>query len=383
MGRLLLLLILLVLASDTLAADPQTPPATQPFVPLQPYTAFSIAFPGPTPQVKVMYPLYIATNPGIAAKEISRMREGARVVMANDAATGILDHPDDVCIAADGTRTEIPGIWPTHGPDIAAKRLDAWLTRFAQAGGTIDLLVLGFEESLAIWNMPENRLAAITADKRFAALKKQLGIEDARQAMPHRATKAAEHLRWNAVMSGIVSDAVRRAVAEPLHKHFPKAAICNFNDLRLSEEHAAVDVSGWPVFTVDGPAGTHQSPVYFGGASLRAIPVDWRRPYVQLIYATNFARCLSRSSAVPQLPWVPFKGLMPAGGRQAGFGGGDMYEEMVFHVLLSGGTDNLIFYNPLPPADLPPGAKAAGVPTPADAAALNTLLADMPTANAS
>lgn len=341
------------------------------------YTAFAIHFPGPTPHVKVMYPITINTNPGIAAREVTRMAKGVRAVLAGDAAAGVLDHPDDVCLTPDGLPTRRQGIWPTAGPEVAARRFDAWLKHFAAAGGEIDLLVLDAEDDYAIWNMPPERLVAITQDPRFAALGRVLGFNDARQAMPHRATRAGEPARWNAVMSGIVAAARRKAVYEPLRKNFPKAVMCNFNDVVIDEAHIAMGVQGQPWYALGGPSGTHQSPALFGGAAPRQIAADWSRPYLQMIYATNFVRSLARSSEVPQLPWVPFKAMAPGNGREAGFGGGDMYEEAVAHILLSGGTDNLLFYNPAPPADLPPGVRLPRFATTADADALNALLADM------
>ncbi len=265
----------------------------------------------------------------------------------------------------------------TSGPLEAAARWDTWLKQFAAAGGSIDLLVLSDEEDLAIWNLPEERLAAITADPRFPPVAKALGFADARQAMPHRMTKAQEPARWNALMSGVVAAARRKAVFEPLRKHFPDAAMCNFNDVLASEDHPAMGVQGQFWYTIGGIAGTHQSPALFGGAAPRQIEEDWSRPYLQMIFAVNVVRSLARSSTTPQLPWVPFKGLVAGGGKAGGFGGGDIYDETVFHLLLSGGTDNLLYYNPPPPRDIPPGVKVPRFATPADAEALNTILSDV------
>ncbi|QOV88965.1 hypothetical protein [Humisphaera borealis] len=365
-------------AATPAAATPGSQPATRPAgSALEPYTALALNFPGPLPNVKGMYPVTLAgpqsTNPGIAAKEITRLAPGLRVVLAGDVAQGILDHPDDVCMTANGQPTTLQGVWPNAGPLAAAQRFDTWLKQFAAAGGSIDLLVVSAEEDLAIWNMAEDRLTAITEDPRFPKVAKALGFADARQAMLQRSPKAGEPARWNALMSGVVSAARRKAVLEPLHRYFPAAAMCNFNDLRIDEAHVAMGVLGQPWYTVGGPAGTHQSPALFGGAAPPQIEADWSRPYVQMIFAVNFVRCVSRSSNVPQIPWVPFKGLTVGGG----FGGGDMYEEAVTHIMLSGGTTNVFFFNPLQPKEIPPGAKVPRFSTPADAEALNSLMREV------
>ena len=377
--RPFLVLIAAALVASASAADaPATKPATKPAAfAIEPYTALALNFPGPLPNVKGMYPIAVAggvnTNPGIAAKEIMRLAPGVRVVLATDATLGVLDHPDDVCLTPEGQPTTMQGIWPTAGPLAAAARFEGWLKQFAAAGGSIDLLVLSAEDDYAIWNMAEDRLTAITQDPRFPKVAKALGITDARQAMPHRATKAGEPARWNALMSGVVSAARRKAILEPLHKHFPNAAMCNFNDLRIDEANMAMGVQGQPWYTVGGIAGTHQSPALFGGAAPRQIEANWSRPYLQMIYAVNFVRCLSRSSDIPQLPWVPFKALTAGGG----FGGGDMYEETVAHIMLSGGTNNVLYFNPTPPKDIPPGAKVPRFATPADAEAINSILREI------
>lgn len=358
---------------------PVTAPATVPVAApiLEPYTAFALNYPGALPNVKGMYPIAVAgslnTNPGIAAKEITRMAPGVRVMLATDVALGVLDHPDDVCYSRNGQPTTQQGIWPTAGIRVAAGRFDDWLGQFAAAGGAVDMVVVSAEDDYAIWNMSEDRLAAITDDRRFTELAPLLGFNDARQAMQQRNPRHGEPARWNAVMSGVVAAARRKAVLEPLRKHFPKAAMCNFNDLRISQEHIAMGVFGQPWYTIGGPAGTHQSPALFGGAAPRQIDADWSRPFLQVLYAVNFVRCLSRSSDVPQLPWVPFKGLNVGGG----YGGGDMFEEVVAHLMLSGGTTNLLYFNPAPPKDIPPGAKVPKFATQADAEAMNSVLREI------
>lgn len=360
-------------------AGPASLPAPPAAGPLRPYTAFAWHFPGPRPRVKPLYWVGRAVPPGVAAQTTRRMDAGARVLLMIDLVADLLQHPDDVCLTPDGKPTRERGVWPDRGVRAVAGRIDAYLGGVAAGGGAVDMLVLDFEDGYSMWlgSMTDARLAAIGADPRFPALAGRLGFADARLAAFDRSGPAGEYVRWNAVGYDLVAAALNRAVFGPLRRHFPDAGMCNFAAAALAREHVVPDVNGHMQHTVGDPPGTHQSPVVYGGWTPgRPVPADWTRPYLHVVYAANLVRGSSRSSRMPQLPWVGFKGWRGDDvNRPIAWGRTDYWDEGAFHVMLSGGTDNLLYFNP---KDLRqrPGDPTSGAAQPADDDAMEAVLAD-------
>jgi hypothetical protein len=219
---------------------------------------------------------------GVAARTTARMSPGTRVLILLDLVGDVLQHPSDVCLTADGQRTRDQGVWPAHGTREVAGRVDAYFGGIAAAGGAVDMVVLDLEDGYSSWGwaMTEARLAAVGADPRFPELAERLGFADARLALPDRG-RAGEHLRWNAVMAAVVSTALDRAAYDPLRRHFPRAGMCNFDNVAMARERVVPDLNGHPQYTLGDPPGTHQSPAYYGLWSPPTVAADWRRPFVR------------------------------------------------------------------------------------------------------
>jgi hypothetical protein len=341
-------------AAPAPAADPRpAPPAA---TPLRPYTAFSWSFAGPRDKVKPMYWIQRATPPGVAAQATARMAAGSRVVLTVDFGRELLVHPGDACMTPDGKPAGHQGVWPVHGARAAAEEFDNYLRHFAAAGGQIDMLVLDYEGNNSCWWMTAARLEAIGADPRFKQLVPALGFADPLKALPQNSTARGEYLRWNAVMDRLVMDAMEQALLAPLRRHFPRAGLSNFDGQALPPENVIPELNGHMQYRLGDPVGTHQSPAVYGGilASAAVPTVDWTRPFVQVVYAANLVRTAVRSSPRPVMPWVAHRGFHRPGGkaRPSVWGGTDYWQEGMYHALLSGGTTNLLYWNP--PSRLPP-----------------------------
>lgn len=377
-----------IAASACLAADaPATAPAAgaprrpaPPAVaPLRPFTAFSWSFAGPRPHVKPVYWLGVNTVPGVAALATKRMDDGARVVLTTDYTPPLLRHPNDVCLTRDGEPTAVPGVWPEHGPREIARHFDAFLTAFAAAGGRIDFLALDREEGFSTWVMSEAAVDAIRQDPRSAALADRLGFEDFRLGLFKFRTEKQEYLQWNAVMNRVVEDATDRAMLEPLRRHFPRAGMSNFDGVAMDKAEVTPEANGHLQYRIGEPTGTHQSPVVYGAAFPKAaVEADWNRPFMQVVFAANLVRACARSSPRPIVPWVAYKSFWraDAGGRTTVWGNTEWWDEGVYHALLGGGTDNLLFWNPITPKRTPFDPPPPNSSTPADADAIEAVLAD-------
>lgn len=340
-----------VRAGTARAAGPDTRPVPPAAAPLRPFTVFTWDFAGIGRQhLRPLYWVGRGTAPAFAGITTSRMPAGERALITTDFGQKILEHPGDVCVKPDGTPTKVQGIWPDRGVRAASEQFDAFLETFSKAGGQVDLLVLDQEGGYSNWVMNEERLAAIGADPRYPAVAERTGLPDARAALFERRTERKEYLRWNAVMDEVVNQAIDRAMFEPLRRHFPRAGMSNFGAVAMPQWDVVPDGNGHYQYTLGEPAGTFQSPAFYGGAApATVIQANWDRPFIQLLYAANGARAAARASRRPIVPWFGFKNFVQAApGRLTYLGNTRYWEEVVYHSMLAGGSTNALFWNPRP-----------------------------------
>jgi hypothetical protein len=386
--RWTLLLLTLVCAGAIGAEAPATRPASAPaaprpaaprpappaVTPLRPFTAFCWSFPGHRRHMRAFYWFDIDTPPGKAAQITSRMDDGERVLLAGDWTKALLTHPNDACIGPDGNLTKVPGIWLEHGPRAISELFDNFLTAFREQGGKIDFLALDREENFSCWVMTEQWLAAIQADPRSAGLIEKVGFKDLRLAL-FRNSANGEFLAWNAVTSRMVDDATELSILRPLRQHFPRAGMSNYGGLALTRDDVIPDINGHLQYLIGEPCGTHQSPALYGGATPKNVNADWSRPYMQVVYAANLARCGVRNSTRPMIPWVAFKSFMKDGERPTFWGDTPYWEEGAWQSMLSAGTSNVLLFNPL--SKTPAATQPTGDALDRDNDAMETLMAEM------
>jgi hypothetical protein len=188
-------------------------------------------------------------------------------------------------------------------------------------------------------------------------------------------------MRWNAVTNEMLNRAFDQSVGTPLARHFPGAWMSNFGGVVMPPENVVPDLNGVPQYTAGEPCGNCQSPVVYGviGQIAGRVPgPDWKSPFTVLAWTTNHVRSAARSSPLPVLPWVAFRswpGDHPES-PTVPWVNTDYWRESVYHALLSGGTADVLFWNPMAPARAgqkpPPGSS-----TYADAELMDAVLADL------
>lgn len=363
----------LIIPNNQAARPHGAPPAT---APLRPFTAFAWEFPGQYRHVKAMYYISNQTPPGVAAQTTKRMLDGTRVILFRDWTSALLTHPNDKCLTADGKLTKAVSVWPEFGPRAIADQLDDYLQAFQQAGGQIDFVVLDAEDNFSCWVMTDEWLDAIAADPRAPRLIAKLGFSELHNSLLIR-SKHGEYLRWNAVLGRVVEDALELAILQPLRRHFPRAGMSNFSGVAMTPQDVVPDVNGHLQYWIGDPPGTHQSPYHYGGAFPPRIKADWNRPFMQVLYAANLVRCGDRNSAHQMIPWIGFKSWKADGDRPTVWGNTPYWEEGAWHMMLSGGTSNLLFFNPKSrtPASTQPAADGGAILRDNDA--MEQAMADM------
>jgi hypothetical protein len=329
-------------AAEVPRLAPGVPPET---APLRPFTAFCWTTPGVLRHVKSLYWITTETQPGVAANDTKRMDEGTRVLFAWDWTRAMLTHPEDNCRDADGKLTKTSGVWPVQGPTFIGDKFEDFLAAFKQAGGKIDFLVLDREETRTCWVLNKQWLETIAADPRAPALIQKLGFSDLQLALFDN-SKHGEYLAWNALTERIINDATDFALLRPLRRQFPSAGMSNYGGVAMSKQDVVPDINGHLQYTMGDPPGTHQSPSLYGETKMSTIKADWSRPFMQVVYSANLVRCGLRNNNHRMLPWFGYKSWREDLGHTVAWGGTPYWEEGLYQSLLSGGTSNVLFFNP-------------------------------------
>lgn len=294
-------------------------------------------------------------DPAKAKGAADPMPEGHRALFSWDVHRTLSQDQQDYCRTADGKRTDQPGIWWDHGVEAVARTFDDFFKRYKDLGGKLDAFVLDSEDGLSNWHFGDKpqRWQAIAADPRFAPLATQLGFTDLMTVCRWWEQKgdARDNLRrWNALQQKRVAAYVNRAVYEPIRRHFPNVRMSNYGDSYNAARFCCPDINGWDYakFGEGAHVGTHQSASLYGWVGqLRDRKLDGRRPYGATPFAAfrlsvNGMRSMVLSSPVPVQPWLSHKQF-----NESLFRTSDLYQELIFHVGLSG-PDVFLYWNPLP-----------------------------------
>lgn len=296
------------------------------------------------------------------------MPAGHRALFLWDLHRDMAWHPEDVvrdrsgapvgCIVPDRPFTPYRGIWWDHGVARASKRVDDWFARFKAAGGSVDVLVLDFEQGFGYWQLYylaereypcglAQYLNALVQDPRFASIPGADRIDDVERLVDWY--RHDDYLRWDAVMHERLAHYIDRVLYEPAAKHFPGIELSNYGYYYQAPALQLPDINGHDQNRY-GPGrhvGTHQSRALYGWlANIRDHILDGSQPYRAtpfngFRYAVNAMRAMALSSTVPVSPWVANKEFSQSLLRDS-----DLYQELILHVALSG-IDYLLYWNPL------------------------------------
>ena len=297
------------------------------------------------------------SDPAKIAADSLKKPPGHRVLFSWDMHAGLLSDPGDHCRTADGHDTAFQGVWPEKGIEATRVKFDDFFRKFKAAGGQMDLLILDSEGNFSNWVIggmdKKDYWLAIQNDPRFADLSKTLGFTDLLTVANFFSGR--NYLKWNAVTSGIVDNALNRAVFLPARKYFPAVRGSNYGSCCMTEKDAVPDLNGHMQWTETTPPGTYQAPSFYTWiGQLKDRQLDGKHPFGQspfagLLLTLNGMRANARSSTMPITPWVAWQ-------RYAGDGPGappstvantPFYREMIYHLALSGSV-HILFWNPHP-----------------------------------
>ena len=251
--------------------------------------------------------------------------------------------------------------WWDNGVAQVSQYFTDFFRLYSEAGGKLDVFVLDFEQGFSYWhlldlvekNYPcglDHYLDAIQNDSRFSQVKDAIGIDDLKSIKLWYENE--DHLKWSAFAWAHLAKYIDRAIYQPLRDYFPDAEFSNYGYYYQSTEFNFPDIYGTNKhrYTQGIHVGTHQSREIYGWMNLPAGTVlegiEYAvTPFNAFRFAVNKLRAMLLSSAVPVSPWVAYKGF-----SYSHLNNNDFYQELIFHILLSG-IDYLLYWNPAQQAD--------------------------------
>jgi len=296
-------------------------------------------------------------DPGGVKEATDKMPPGHRAVFLWNVDRDITGHPEDRCLGKDGSPVAYDSIWLDHGVAVVQERLDTFFQAYKRMGGKLDVVVVDWEGGLSVWHIGKNikHWKAIEADPRFPHIANQLGFSSLTSVglwWLQVGDRRLNYLRWNALMFSRMADYLNQAIYEPIRRHYPDVKLSNYRFFHHTKALGVPDRNGHRpyLFGHGAHVGTHQSaPLYAWLGQIEQRPPDGVRayphtPFNGFRHSLNRMRCMVGSSDVPVYPWLAYRGFFV---DYIGVTHHDLYQELVFHVGLSG-PDAFLFWNPRP-----------------------------------
>ena len=308
-----------------------------------------------------------SSDPANVAAELNGRPAGARALLrweSND--NHVWRNPADALAGpssrpADGHA--LLGPWLPAGATAEAAFEGRFAAALHQRGVAPDFLVLDTEMGVTTWDLTPPQLAAIVADPRWPPLAKRFGVRDTAGLIGTLDTPDAR--AFNLAMQVASGTDFRRAFFDPWQRQFPALHGCDFGDGVLDDAQArqAVDDNGVVQPQSLPMHGDVQSPCCYAWVHKVGRPpadrgADFGQPLPVLCWLTGVVRAYARSPQ-PVLPWVAARGWTdPSPAHPQGsvpIRDSPFQDELVWHVCLSGGCTDVLFFNP----DGRPGDDAA------------------------
>ena len=208
-------------------------------------------------------------NPVATAQKMNLRPAGQRVLFSWDLEKDMIGNPADFLTAGIqtgqvGQGGQIFSPWCENGIDIVRARVTSFINAFADAGGTLDALILDYETDfwwgLRVGAQGQPGIDAIENDPRFPALAAELGFDDLNLIQDDN----PQYIRWNQVMGGRFDAALQAAVYEPLRARFPNAVVSNYRSFSCDAANPTPWCTGVPDLRTTAGFGSHDARPYYG-----------------------------------------------------------------------------------------------------------------------
>ena len=162
-----------------------------------------------------------STPPESIAQALAARPQGSRGLLMKNFAEDVTSY--DVIRLKPKMRKSatVPSPWLSIGEARVKRRVSAWLTKFAAAGGTADVFVVQCGVTLGVQRYAGSWVA-INSDRRAVALKAALGYPVISAVV---AQSPAFVARWNALAESRIDAVLKSAISDVVIHQFPNAVV--------------------------------------------------------------------------------------------------------------------------------------------------------------
>ncbi len=253
---------------------------------------------------------------------------------------GLYANPNDRCINPDIKEyTEFRCPWLDNGITTVRERTAEWFSKYKEAGGNLDYLILDNESNFSNWAL-QTKLGwanAIENDPRFVTLISKLNQTsfDAIMNRPH--TNHIGYLQWNAIQDEMMVDARNKAIFEPIVKLYPDVKASNYNDYVIERSKAVPEKNGHKQYYFSN-FGTHNAKSFYGDIRQHGDKIGHDSNTV-LQWQIETFDAIKKSSDIPNMVWVSYFSYPRNDLNQ------EDYERMLLYLICQT-KEPLLFWNP-------------------------------------
>lgn len=298
--------------------------------------------------------VWLTNNPISTAVQMLNSRPaGHRIMFLTESQyRNINTDTSDNCIdPTTGALTQYRSIWWDHGVASSKIHTNDLFNQFYSQGGNVDMLVLDTEQELNNWNISSTAgysWTAIQNDPRMQKIFPELGFTDLSTVSNWGPDN--HYLIWNNLMMGRTANYIDQAVYNVLKSYYPNVKGCDYKYYNYSKQFPFYDQNGNEIsYTGNGAVvGTNQTFALYGEfGNVRQLKLNGQTTFDpsafnDFLFTVNQMRSMKLSSNNPVSPWIAPRSKGSA--TYVPFVNTDYWQEMVFHVLLTG-PDGILFFN--------------------------------------
>ncbi len=298
--------------------------------------------------------VWLTNNPISTAVQLLNSRPaGHRIMFLTESQyRNINTSPGDNCIdPTSGALTSYRSIWWDNGVADSKSHTSNLFQQFNSLGGKVDMLVLDTEQELNNWNIsstPQYSWSALQNDPRMKNIFPQLGFTDLSTVQNWGPDN--HYLIWNNLMMQRTANYIDEAVYNNLKALYPNVKGCDYKYYNYSKQFPFYDQNGHDIsYSGNGAVvGTNQTFALYGEfGGVRQLKLNGQSTfdpsaYNDFLFTVNQMRSMKLSSDNPVSPWIAARSKGST--NYVPFVNTDYYQEMLFHVLLTG-PDGLLFFN--------------------------------------
>jgi hypothetical protein len=187
------------------------------------------------------------SDPVEIAKKSNEKPDGYAAIFLWKFATELYSNSNDRCINPNtGEYTQFQCPWLDNGVVHVKQKIIDWFSKYKEAGGNLDYLILDDEFSFSNWSLQTKSgwAKAIETDPRFTTLVPKLNYTSLDLVMDRPNANHPFYLQWNAVQNKMLVDARNTSIFEPIQELFPDLKASNYNDYVVTKENVLPEKNG-------------------------------------------------------------------------------------------------------------------------------------------